>query len=215
MLDRVEIGDVIVSSRIADFTRETALVDDVRYSVGGGPIAREAASIIANLPALKTATHEWRKAISLPILPPKSIVERSRVTAGVIASSDRLVRDPAILVQWQSQVSGIKAIDMESAGVYRVATRRDVPFVAIRGISEFVDGPRHQRWSDYASHAAAAFTAAFLRARPFAPRSRALTPKMDMLVVAPSIARNNTPFHLQRLHLTDVRGVDALEIEAA
>ena len=44
-----------------------------------------------------------------------------------------------------------------------------VPFLAIRGISDIVGFKRDPGWTAYACHSAAAFTRAFLCARPLAP----------------------------------------------
>src|SRR5262249_40618050 len=64
----------------------------------------------------------------------------------------------------------IQAVEMESAGVYKAAHGR-VPFLAIRGISDVVGFKRHPDWTAYACHTAAAFTRAFLLARPIRPRT--------------------------------------------
>jgi len=63
----------------------------------------------------------------------------------------------------------VQAVEMESAGVYRASHGRQIPFLAIRGISDVVGHKRHPDWTAYACHAAAAFTRALLLARPFAP----------------------------------------------
>lgn len=110
---------------------------------------------------------------------------------------------------------------MESAGVYRVASKRDVPFVAIRGISDVIgtviektrQDDRWDSWDRYASHIAASFTAAFLRTRPFAPRSLSPVAKASSPIAFSALtARDHAPFHLRGVSLTDVRGFDSLEI---
>lgn len=91
-----------------------------------------------------------------------------RVTAGAIASSDRLVKESETLDLWMKIARQIRAVEMESAGVYKAALGR-VPFLAIRGISDIVGFKRDPAWTRYACHTAAAFTRAFLRARPLTP----------------------------------------------
>ena len=211
--DQVAVGDVVVSSRIADITKETSLGDESQYSVGGGTIAHEAAIVIANLPASKAAMEGWD---NVQILRPEAGKWKAgpRVITGTIASTDRLVRDPASIENWREQIRGLRAVEMESAGVYRVASKRDVPFVAIRGIADIIGAQKTDSWRGYASHIAASFTAAFLRTRPFAPRSLIPVAKTSAPIALSSlITRDHAPFHLQGVSLTDVRGFDSLEIQ--
>ena len=84
---------------------------------------------------------------------------------GPIASSDRLVEDPDLLIPWLQTARSMLAIEMESAGVYRAARER-CPMLAIRGISDIVGLRRADVWTKYARASAAAFTRAFLRTRP-------------------------------------------------
>ncbi len=185
----VYLGDVVISSRIVDFTAEKVKADgEHHYAMSGGPIAREAAMVVANLPALMLGAEGWNQRGS----------EGSRFTAGVIASSGRMVR-------------GLKAIDMESAGVYRVASARDVPFLAIRGIAEII-GASNPVDRLRAAHSAARFTADFLRAGPIPPRTKAKQPKPTEGPISP---RAGSPFQMTRVSLTDVRGFDHLEIPLA
>jgi nucleoside phosphorylase len=59
------------------------------------------------------------------------------VTAGAIGSSDKLVKDTKILATFLLKVARqVLAVEMESAGVYRAATGRGVPLLAIRGLSD-------------------------------------------------------------------------------
>lgn len=206
----LDLGDVVVSSRIADFTAEVASASAERsYAVGGGPIAQEAAIIIANLPALEPAIGGWNE---LRVPRPSSASDRlPRVTVGAIASSDRVVGDVALMDEWRSQVRGLRVFEMESAGAYRVASTRNIPFVAIRGISDIIGKPhKSYDWYDYAAHAAASFTAAFLRTRPIEPRARrepsAPAPAPD----GPLSPRADAPFHVRKVELTAIRGFDKL-----
>src|SRR5262249_9114981 len=85
--------------------------------------------------------------------------------AGPIASSDRLVKDPAVLIPWLTTARNLLAVEMESGGVYR-AVREGCAMLAIRGISDIVGLKRSDAWTKYACASAAAFTRAFLRTRP-------------------------------------------------
>lgn len=61
---------------------------------------------------------------------------------------------------------------MESAGVQRVAHERQTPALSIRSVSDIVGLTRSPVWTEYACQSAAAFTRAFLKSEPFAPRSK-------------------------------------------
>jgi tetratricopeptide (TPR) repeat protein len=92
------------------------------------------------------------------------------VTAGAIGSSDRLIKDTRVLATFLLRAARqVLAVEMESAGVYRAASGRGVPCLAIRGLSDVVGFKRDPGWTAYACHSAAAFTLAFLRTRPIAP----------------------------------------------
>lgn len=86
-------------------------------------------------------------------------------SAGPIASSDRLVKDPKVLFPWITTARGILAIEMESAGVHR-ATRDRTPMLSIRGLSDIVGLRRLDPWTKYACAAAAAFARGYLRTQP-------------------------------------------------
>ena len=86
-------------------------------------------------------------------------------SAGPVASSDRLVKDPRVLFPWITSARGILAVEMESAGVHR-ATRDQTPMLAIRGLSDIVGLKRQDAWTKYACAAAAAFARSYLRTRP-------------------------------------------------
>lgn len=191
--DDLKLGDVVIANRIHDFTvgAENAY-EEPTYSVTGGPVAKALASAIANLPARKDDLGDWTAALPQqpPVLWPRdgqvygppewrsklqSMLERHYgasskprapiYAAGPIASSDQLLKDPAVLIPWLQVVRKLLAVEMESGGVYRAAQER-CPMLAIRGISDIVGLERSGDWTSYACASAAAFTRAFLRTRP-------------------------------------------------
>lgn len=196
--DELTLGDVVVSTRIVDFSVEAVLEDKPsEYAVMGGPVHKDAAAILANLRALGGELREWGSAASIVApRPPLEIdcgefygdeiwQKRARaglarqaartepiVTAGAVGSSDRLVKDTRILASFLLKAARqVLAVEMESAGVYRAATGRGVPSVAIRGLSDVVGFKRNADWTVYACHTAAAFARAFLQSRPIEPRA--------------------------------------------
>lgn len=101
---------------------------------------------------------------------------RSPQVVGVpIASSGSLVKDPEVVKAWLQVARQIRAIEMEAAGVYRVAHGRPpdvpVPALAIKGISDIVGYVKEEAWVRYACEAAAAFAYAFLATGFINPRA--------------------------------------------
>lgn len=190
--DDISLGDVVLATRILDFSIEArSFQESPTYNVGGGPIAKSIAVGIANLNARAAELGEWwrdlptKPAVSLSqskFYGPKTWQTRVRqklqahygkhvaprpplFSAGPIASSDRLVKDPNVLFPWITTARSILAVEMESAGVHR-ATRDKTPMLAIRSLSDIVGLKRHDAWTKYACAAAAAFARSYLRTQP-------------------------------------------------
>jgi len=191
--DDVQLGDIIVSTRIHDFTVEAHKAGEPpTYAVTGSPIDKSLAALVANLAAHDDELGDWTA--GLPPQPPVSWTEAGQLygppawqrelreklehhhgpestprapayVTGPIASSDRLVKDPELLIPWLQTARNLLAIEMESGGVYRAARER-CPMLAIRGISDLVGLLRTDAWTRYACASAATFTRAFLRTRP-------------------------------------------------
>ena len=191
--DDITLGDVVLSTRIHDFTVEARKVgDEVTYAAAGGPIDKALANAVADLANREDVLGNWTA--DLPTRPPVAWTRKEQFegppewqrqlraklehhhgrgaaprapvyAAGPIASSDRLVKDPELLIPWLQTARNLLAIEMESGGVYR-AVRERCPMLAIRGISDIVGLKRADAWTRYACASAAAFTRAFLRTRP-------------------------------------------------
>ncbi|WP_437568383.1 phosphorylase family protein [Sorangium sp. So ce542] len=195
------LGDAIVCTRVADFSVEAVLNDHSReYALSGGPLHPVAAKLAADVRAMVRDDElaDWNAPTSIGMDRPPVMMEEGcfygddawkkdvrdklehhfggkaarspLVVTGPVASSDRLIKEAETLQVWLKIARQIQAVEMESAGVYRAAHGR-VPFLAIRGISDVVGFKRHQNWTTYACHSAAAFTRAFLLTRPIAPRA--------------------------------------------
>jgi nucleoside phosphorylase len=190
--DDISLGDVVLSTRILDFSIEARKFQEgTTYNVGGGPIAKSIAAGVANLGARELELGDWwthlpsKPEVSLapsklygPRPWQRNVREKLQVhfgknvaaraptfNAGPIASSDRLVKDPKLLFPWITTARGILAIEMESAGVHR-ATRDKTPMLSIRGLSDIVGFKRQDAWTKYTCASAAAFTRGYLRTRP-------------------------------------------------
>src|SRR5882762_1481237 len=69
--DDVSLGDVVLATRILDFSLEARkFQESPTYNVGGGPIAKTIATGVANLSARETELADWWN--NLPAKPPVS-----------------------------------------------------------------------------------------------------------------------------------------------
>lgn len=177
------LGDVVVSNYIQNLTLEDTGVGPghERFNALGGPLHPEAARIVGRLRAITRKVEGWNSAEFIGCERPGPNCEhttddeawnlsideaittlQTRVeptaTAQKFASSDRLVKAPELLQKWRSVLKAVAAVEMESAGAYVACHKRNVPFLAIRGISDIVGCKRDDAWTLYACHTAAAYT---------------------------------------------------------
>jgi nucleoside phosphorylase len=112
---------------------------------------------------------------------------RSKAHYGSIGSGDSLVRD----AQWRDELAGrygVIAMEMEAAGVAAAARQRGVPWFVVRGISDYCDGRKNDRWQNYAALMAASYTRTLLRFfRPYPAWSAA--PGSGVLALVPDPER--------------------------
>lgn len=201
--DEFTLGDVIISTRILNFNVDALHPDGSIDSVTRGGANALVGQITGLLPGQDRQLAGWNAVASIQRGRPDvdlqhlSIVgndiwvrkvrqslenhfgrppnrQRSPVfKTGHVASSNHLVKNPAILLQWLTTNRQILAVEMETAGVYEAAQtiKQQYPVIAIRGISDIVGLQRDQAWTEYACETAAAFTRAFIMTGPIAPRS--------------------------------------------
>ncbi|WP_428265652.1 hypothetical protein [Haliangium sp.] len=199
------LGDVIVSSRIHDLTVSASQQGGGHsFAIAGGGLHPRAQGKVANLVVYEAAVAGWNDEAEVGKRPTQvwagtgtlddalygdddtrakvceslvyhDVARPPRVVTGAIASSDRLVKDTELVALWRQVARQVKAVEMESAGIYKLAFNRTLPFVAIRGISDIVGLRRSHDWTGYACRTAAAFARAFLKTRPCEPRASAST----------------------------------------
>jgi hypothetical protein len=82
---------------------------------------------------------------------------------GTIASGEKLLRDPAKLLSVRDEIHGkTEAGEMEAAGVVEACRRANVPWLVVRGISDFGDELKDDRFHAFAARAAAAVLVDFI-----------------------------------------------------
>ncbi|MFY9224124.1 MAG: hypothetical protein WAQ98_15745 [Blastocatellia bacterium] len=199
--DDFTLGDVVIASRLVDFCVEAVTPNGSQYDTYGGPMHPVIQNYIVNLAAKEKEFKGWNSVKSIgrkkppvdlndnPFYGDTNWKEKVReklqkefsgsrirppkfITATNI-SSDRLVKDPSILQKWHETARGIQSIEMELAGIYRAARKKDkeFPILAIRGISDIVGFKRHDDWTQYACHSAAALAKALItKTKPITPK---------------------------------------------
>jgi nucleoside phosphorylase len=130
----LSLGDVVVSSRIVDFSVEAVRDGQREYALGGGPLHPDAARLAADIGAAITdgELDGWSSPAAIAQARPLTdLAAQPRppvAITGAIASSDRLIKDGEILASWLKMARQIVAIEMESAGIHRATHERGVPF---------------------------------------------------------------------------------------
>jgi serine/threonine protein kinase/nucleoside phosphorylase len=85
------------------------------------------------------------------------------VRAATIASGEKLLRDPAkFRAVRQEQHGKVEVGEMDAAGLIAACRRANIPWLVIRGISDFGDQFKDDRFHEFASRAAAVALADFL-----------------------------------------------------
>src|ERR1035437_8086595 len=149
------LGDVVVASRLHDFTVGALIEDSVaQFANQGGPMKKEVQDLIALLPALKRDLGEWASdaRIGRPCPPvdmgpdkfyglpewkqkveqdlkarfgPRANRHSPIAVARSIASSGSLIKDTRTVEQWRQTARDRVAVEMELSGVYAAARRMD------------------------------------------------------------------------------------------
>lgn len=199
--DEFTLGDVIVSTRITDFSVEAVLSDHSHeYALGGGPLHPDATKLAADVRAMESDGDltGWNDRESIRMdRPPVETGEgcfygnddwKKKVRAALERHFEGKPTRPPLVVAGSVASSDRLIKEAETLQVWLKIARQiqavemesagvykaahgRVPFLAIRGISDVVGFKRHADWTTYACHSAAAFTRALLLTRPIPPRA--------------------------------------------
>lgn len=167
--NKVDLGDVILSNQIIYYEpgKLTPIGPEPR------PLFQQADPVLLSRAQSYTETN-WHDLIiqKSPLQEEgKPCVNFPRVHFGTFAIGEKVVGDSEFLDSLKSIHSKFIGIEMESYGVARAAfTAPENPgFLAIRGVCDFADEHKDERWHAYACSSAAAFTIGFLRFGPILP----------------------------------------------
>ncbi|WP_224245970.1 tetratricopeptide repeat protein [Hyalangium gracile] len=90
------------------------------------------------------------------------VATRITVKTATIASGEKLLRDPARLLEVRALHGKIEVGEMEAVGLMEACQRSEVPWLVIRGISDFGDEFKDDRFHELASRTAAVVLADFI-----------------------------------------------------
>jgi len=173
---KVRIGEVVLSERVVAY-EPAALVRDAdgtrreepRPAIERLPHAM-AQDVMAYRPDTKRLTSAFERAGGSFPAPPQGqesvfgehVARQIQARLATIASGEKLLRDPSKLLEVRKIHGKTEVGEMEGAGVVEACRPGNVPWLVIRGISDFGDDLKNDRFHDLASRAAAAVLVDFL-----------------------------------------------------
>jgi nucleoside phosphorylase len=173
--DKVRIGEVVLSDRVVAY--EPAALIRTASGTKEQPrpeIDRAPHAMIQDVVSYRAEPSRLLDAFALAggVVPSAPVGREdefrehvaSAITArlGTIASGEKLLRDPAKLLAVRELHGKTEAGEMEAAGVVDGCRRGSVPWLVIRGISDFGDELKDDRFHAFASCAAAAVLRDFI-----------------------------------------------------
>lgn len=87
-----------------------------------------------------------------------------KVYTGTIASGDQFIADKQQVKQLSVEINNLQAVDMESAAVAHVCSDHNIPYVAIRIMSDKVDGTAHVEYGKFVQTLATPMTTLIIQA---------------------------------------------------
>jgi nucleoside phosphorylase len=172
----VGVGDVVLSERVVAYEPAALVRAAAGSAVRPRPeIDRAPHTMIQDVHAYRGDTKRLTEAFvrtggAVPMAPAGKEEEFREHVAGAVAarlgtlaSGEKLLRDPSKLVELREGMHGrIEAGEMEAAGVVEACRRKSVPWLVVRGISDFGDELKDDRFHGFAARAAAAVLVDFV-----------------------------------------------------
>jgi 5'-methylthioadenosine/S-adenosylhomocysteine nucleosidase len=160
--DKVELGDVVVAKFVCYYELAKITDKEDERRIRQFPCASLLIDRTLNL------NDKWKKEIRISSSN-THLSNQPNVHFGAIASGEKVIADSKTLPQLLKKCPELKAIAMEGAGVAEAVELDSIRFIEIRGISDLANPDKNDDWHSDAANAAATFTMALLRSRPFTP----------------------------------------------
>lgn len=98
---------------------------------------------------------------------------RFTVHVGAIATGKVVQRDPDLFGRLERSVRGILGVDMEAAAIGVIATRRGLPHIVVKAVTDFADVEKDDSFRKFACEASAEFLLELLQWRLLPPEEHA------------------------------------------
>lgn len=92
-------------------------------------------------------------------------MNKPRVFMGPIASADMLLKNPTKRNELRDKF-GVKAVEMEASGIADATWYESIGYFVVRGTCDYCNSDKGDRWHNYASLVAAAYTKVLIEALP-------------------------------------------------
>jgi formylglycine-generating enzyme required for sulfatase activity/nucleoside phosphorylase len=170
---RVKIGEVVLSDRVVAYEPSAVVapgeeerrpeIDRTAYRISQDVISYAPDSVRIEKIFRRIGGRFLTKEAGLPEGARAEIAASIMVRAATVASGEKLLRHASKLREVREEIHGKAEVgEMEAVGVVEACRRRDVPWLVIRGISDFGDELKDDRFHEFAARAAAAVMADFL-----------------------------------------------------
>jgi len=118
-----------------------------------------------------------------------------QVHFGDVASGDKVIADKTTMSELQSYWSNLIGVDMEGFGTANAVYQADSPpqMLMVKGICDWADPDKNDKWQVYAANVAAAYVINFLKSKPIECRGK--SQDQPTVVSMPTNGKNNWEFY--------------------
>lgn len=92
---------------------------------------------------------------------PKRIPKQPRIFTGIIASANKLLKNPLTRDALRDKF-GVKAVEMEGSGIADATWYHEKGYLVVRGVCDYCDDNKNDDWQEYAAIVAAAYSRSLL-----------------------------------------------------
>lgn len=163
---KVKIGDVAIPRAVADLTLGVVEAGQISRRPFIERVPHQTRQMLTLFDATQAEFHRrYKELIITPPVDPE-VSEPPQIHEAGFASQDLLLRDAEVLENLAITVhQQIRIGEMEAAGFIQACESRApaIPWLVVRGVSDFGDSNKNDGWHRVAAAAAAAYMASFLQ----------------------------------------------------
>ena len=174
MRGKCRLGEVLISQEVIGYESAAVVTVDGRreyqyrpdsYRIGHSTQQDVAAYLSAGVElGTRLDAALERMGMRLPEPGAEDVASGLSARLATLASGSKLLREPTFLSELREDIHGkIEAGDMEAAGIAEACHREGVPFLVVRGISDFGDARKDDHFHRLAATGAAIVSVDFIR----------------------------------------------------